>query len=114
MERKKKNESGNPDFDIMARVKQLMEERNWTQYELVKRSGIAKSTVNTWWNTNSAPGISSIEAMCKAFGISLAQFFTTDNDEVCFPTTYQKNLMSVSDRLNDKQKGTLIDFIESL
>ena len=110
----KKTTINHSEFDILARVDQLMQERVWTQYELSKKSGIPQSTISTWWSRNYYPGIDSIEKLCKAFGITLSQFFISKSDEAYILTTNQKNLMNASARLNDNQYASLIGFIESL
>jgi len=114
MENQKRSGMEHSDFDVMARVIQLMEERNWTQNELVKKSGIKQSTVSSWWHSDYAPNISSIEKLCKAFGITLTQFFSEDAELQYTLTSNQRNLISASAKLSDKQYEKLISFIETL
>lgn len=69
-------------MDAQKRIKQLMEDRGWTDYRL-KESGLFHSTVTNMFNRNNAPTLSTLEAVCKAFGITLAQFFPKgDNPDV--------------------------------
>ena len=63
-------------MDAQRRIKQLMEERSWTDYRLAKESGLSHSTVTNMFNRNNAPTLPTLEAVCEAFGITLAQFFT--------------------------------------
>ena len=62
-------------MDAQRRIKQLMEERSWTDYRLAKESGLSHSTVTNMFNRNNAPTLPTLEAVCEAFGITLAQFF---------------------------------------
>ena len=54
-------------MDAQKRIKQLMEERGWTDYRLVKESGLSHSTVTNMFNRNNAPTLPTLEAVCGAF-----------------------------------------------
>ena len=62
-------------MDTKNRIKELMDERGWTIYELSKRSGLAQTTISNMWKRNTEPTIPSLRALCNGFGITLAQFF---------------------------------------
>ena len=42
---------------------------------MAKESGLSESTLANIFKRNTVPSISTLEAVCAAFGISLAQFF---------------------------------------
>ena len=62
-------------MDTHSRLRQLMAERGWTAYRLAKESGLSESTLANIFKRNTVPSISTLESICSAFGISLAQFF---------------------------------------
>lgn len=62
-------------MDTHSKLRQLMSERGWTAYRLAKESGLSESTLANIFKRNTVPSISTLEAVCTAFGISLAQFF---------------------------------------
>lgn len=62
-------------MDTHSKLRQLMAERNWTAYRLAKESGLSESTLANIFKRNTVPSISTLESVCSAFGISLAQFF---------------------------------------
>lgn len=62
-------------MDTHARLRQLMEERGWTAYRLSRESGLSESTLANIFKRNTVPSIATLEAICAAFHISLAQFF---------------------------------------
>ena len=66
-------------MDTHARLRQLMAERGWTEYRLAKESGLAQSTISNLVARNNLPSIPTLEIICKAFGITLAQFFADGN-----------------------------------
>lgn len=68
-------------MDTRARIRKLMEERNWTEYRLSIASGLSQSTVANIFNRNTTPSVATLESICQAFGVTLAQFFA-DGDMV--------------------------------
>ena len=66
-------------MDTHSRLRQLMAERGWTAYRLAKESGLSESTLANIFKRNTVPSIATLEAVCSAFGISLAQFFADQN-----------------------------------
>ncbi len=66
-------------INTQERIKQIMKVRGWTEYRLAKESGVPQSTISNIFNRNYQPSIASLEIICKAFGITLAQFFADGN-----------------------------------
>ena len=58
-----------------------MKARGWSEYRLSKECGLSESTLANIFRRNTVPSISTLEAICNAFGISLSQFFA-DGDLV--------------------------------
>ena len=65
-------------MDVQKRIKDLMELRGWTDYRLAKEAGLSHSTVTNMFNRSNAPTLPTLEAVCRAFGITLSQFFAED------------------------------------
>ena len=99
-------------MDAQRRIKQLMEERSWTDYRLAKESGLSHSTVTNMFNRNNAPTLPTLEAVCKAFGITLAQFFTEGNSPEL--TEEQHILFAKWSTLKDDQKQALLALIDTM
>lgn len=57
------------------RLNQLLKESGMTTYRLAIRSGLSESTITNIFKRNTVPSIPTLEAICAAFGITLAQFF---------------------------------------
>lgn len=66
--------------EIIDRIKNLCEARNWTIYRLAKQSGITYSTLCTMLHKATAPSIPTLVRLCRGLGISLSEFFDTGND----------------------------------
>ena len=61
---------------IAERVKNLLTERNFSQYELYKRGGVPRSTVcDTINNHKKRVSTETIYQICSTLGISLREFF---------------------------------------
>ena len=79
--------------DAQKRIRELMEERGWTDYRLAKEAGLSHSTVTNMFNRNNAPTLPTLEAVCKAFRITLGQFFSEGNED-CGLTPEQRELFA--------------------
>ena len=100
-------------MDAQKRIKQLMDERGWTEYKLAKEANLSHSTVSNMFNRNNAPTLPTIEAVCAAFGITLAQFFS-EGDSPAEMTEEQRNLFSKWSTLSDEQKEALLHLISTM
>lgn len=99
-------------MDTQKRIKELMAERGWTDYRLAKEAGLSHSTVTNMFNRNNAPTLPTLEAVCRAFGITLTQFFT-ENEESQM-TEEQQVLFSTWSTLTDEQKRLLLDLMKTM
>lgn len=58
-------------MDVIKRINALTEERGWSTYKLVSKSGLSSSTIANIYRRNTVPSITTLEAICDAFGITL-------------------------------------------
>lgn len=100
-------------MDSQKRIKQLMEERGWTDYRLAKESGLSHSTVTNMFNRNNAPTLPTLESVCRAFGITLAQFFSEEDSPNAL-TEEQQKLFSRWSTLTDEQKRLLLELMNTM
>lgn len=64
---------------VIERIYQLCRERNITPNALSYMSGVSQSTVKSILNKESKnPGIVTLKKLCDGLGISLVQFFDTE------------------------------------
>ena len=59
----------------LAKIQEMLEERDWTLYRLSKDSGITYSSLSSMFTKNTQPTISTLEKICTSFGITMADFF---------------------------------------
>ncbi len=62
-------------MDIHKRLRQLQNDRGWSEYRLAKESGLSVSTISNIFRRNTVPSIATLEAICNGYGITMAQFF---------------------------------------
>lgn len=66
-------------MDVLARLRQLMLERGWSVYRVAQEAGLSQKTVYNIYYRNAMPSIPTLEALSKAFGMTIAQFFSTED-----------------------------------
>ena len=98
-------------MNAQLRIRQLMEERGWTDYRLAKEANLSHSTVTNMFKRNNAPTLPTLEAVCAAFGITLSQFFSEGNNATEI-TEEQRALFAKWSTLSDKQKEALLKLID--
>lgn len=96
-------------MDAKTRIRQLMDERNWSEYRLAIASGLSQSTVANIFNRNTTPSVATLESICAGFGITLAQFFA-EGDMVEL-TQEQREMFAAWSSLSKDQKDVLRQLI---
>lgn len=92
-------------MDAKERIRALMAERSWSEYRLAIASGLSQSTVANIFNRNTMPSITTLEAICNGFGITLSQFFA--DGKMVELTNEQKQLFDDWKCLTAEQKNAL-------
>lgn len=98
---------------IIERIEQLCEQKHISRYRLAQRSGIAQSSLSTLLNRKSVPTFQTLEKICEGFDISLAQFFSEDDE---FPnlTEEQKELLVKWNKMDRHQKELVSAYIDGI
>lgn len=66
-------------MDTHERLRQLLNERGWSEYKLAKRCGLSESTIANIFRRNTVPSIATLETICSGFGITMSQFFAEED-----------------------------------
>lgn len=98
-------------MEAQTRIRQLMDERGWSEYRLAKEAGLSQSTVTNIFKRNNAPTIPTLEALCRAFHITMAQFFTEGDDPIGL-TEEQRRLLSTWSILTEEQQKGMLNFLD--
>ena len=99
-------------MDINAHLKQMIQERGWSEYRLAKECGLSESTIANIFRRNCTPSFSTLEIICKAFGVSLSQFFA--EDDMVALTSEEKELIEKWAMLTPEQKDIFLQMLELL
>lgn len=100
-------------MDLVNRISKLREERHWSEYHLAKEAGISQSTLSNLINRGNNPSIYTLEKIAHAFGLTLAQFFNTD-EEIIFVTGAQKELLEYWNCMDRLQREKTLSYIKGM
>lgn len=103
--------------DVLKRIKEILDEKGWTLYKLSKETGIPYSSLNSLFNKNNQPTISTLEKICEGLQISLEDFFSaglSHQIEVESYTREEREIIDSYRKLNKKNKNLLKGFIDLL
>ena len=101
------------EFNVITRIKQLCEERGLSYYQLAKRAEIPYSTLNTMILKDNQPSLPTLKKLCNGFGITLLQFFNTEDTPVSLSET-QKECLSLFDVLTPEEQALVISYMKGL
>lgn len=68
-------------MEVLDRIEKLRKEKGWSINYLAMESGLTQSTLNNLYSRNAEPKISTLRAICGAFGISLSDFFKEEEND---------------------------------
>ena len=98
---------------IIEKIDKLRIERGWSVNNLAMEAMLTQSTLNNLYMRNTEPKISTLRAICNAFGITLAEFFSDEE----FTKEQANNEKELSDRfskLTDTQKKAFMSMLRSI
>lgn len=95
-------------MDVLAKLRDLLDERGWSEYKLAKKAGLNESTIANIYRRNTVPTISTLEAICEAFGITMSEFFAGEGSEIVELTPQMKELLDVWMPLTEEQRAALL------
>ena len=99
-------------MDVNKRIEKLRFQRGWSMYELAQEAGITQSTLTSMIKRGNPPKLDTLECICDAFGITLAQFFMED-EQLEMLSKNEKELISLYRRLTDVKQRALIDLLKT-
>ncbi len=99
-------------MDIHERLQRLLNSRGWSMYRLSQECGLSQATIANIFRRNALPSVSTLEAICGGFGITLAQFFAEgDMVEV---TPELQEIFTRWANLTPRQKGVIQEMLRVL
>lgn len=100
-------------MNILDRIKQLRDERGWSNYRLAKEANISEGSLNNLFRLNNNPTIPTLEAICSGLSISLSQFFAEGNEAIIL-NDEQREMLNIWNTLNKEQKTALLELLKKI
>lgn len=97
-------------MDVCKRIDELRKQRGWSINNLAMEAMLTQSTVNNLFVRKSEPKLSTLRAICNAFGITLAEFFEEESKE---PVS-ERLLMNEIKELSVEQKRAFYIILKSV
>lgn len=98
---------------IIDKIEKLCEEKQLSRYRLAQKAGIAQSSLSTLLNRKSVPTIQTLEKICNGLDITLAQFFS-EEDELPDLTKEQKELLNIWNDMNEQEKALAKAYMQGI
>lgn len=93
-------------MEVLEKIEKLRKEKGWSINYLAMESGLTQSTLNNLYSRNTEPKISTLRAICGAFGISLSEFFKEEENE--------DELIRRVKSLSKENKNALLQIVKNL
>lgn len=100
-------------MDVLKKILDLRLDRGWSEYKLSVESEIPQTTISSWYRKQICPSIPSIEKICKAYNMTMSQFFCDSTNTVTL-SEKQIELIEQFSKLNTDQQEKLLFFLQSL
>lgn len=97
----------------MERIDELCRQRNISKYRLSQITGISQSAFSKMARQQSSLSLETLQRICEAFGISMAQFFSEPGE---YPdlTAQQKQLLHFWTLLDGKKRDYALLMVEKM
>lgn len=95
-------------MDVLEKIDRLRLERGWSVNNLAMEAMLTQSTLNNLYSRHAEPKLSTLRAICAAFGITLAEFFSEEQD------TADEELVRRVRALSDEQKHGLLLLLKEM
>lgn len=91
--------------EIGVKIEALRKERKISQYRLAMEAGLSVSYIHDLEKGLKCPTVEALDSICYALQTTLSEFFSKPNQDIGF---------SRLEKLNERQKKLLNDFLDSL
>lgn len=94
-------------MEVLERIEELRKEKGWSINYLAMESGLTQSTLNNLYTRKTEPKISTLRAICGAFGITLSEFFKEEQEK-------EDELIRRVKTLSQENKTALLQIVKNL
>ena len=97
-------------MNVIEKLNRLRIERGWSVNNLAMEAGLTQSTLGSMLSRNTPPKIETLQCLCEALGITMAQFFLED-EQVEILSESERELLIAFRKLPETKKKALLEFI---
>lgn len=97
--------------ELLDKLTELRDNRNWSNYRVAKESGLPVSTVSNIYKRKTAPQFYTFCLICNGFGISLSDFFCDDRKFASL-NQREKEVLNLLNQLDDEQQELIINLMK--
>ncbi|MBQ7642576.1 MAG: helix-turn-helix transcriptional regulator [Clostridia bacterium] len=99
--------------DVLDKIEELRNERGWSKNKLALEAMITQSTLNNLYIRNSEPKLSTLRAICGAFGITLSDFFKNEHaaSERSLNLSITKEITEIVGKMDINMKISLLNLL---
>lgn len=98
---------------IGPHIKELCARHKMSKYRLAQLTGITQTALSNIIEKGSVPTIMTLEKICDAFGISLAQFFAGDDSHMGL-TEEQREIVDAWQNADPEKRKIILNIIRSI
>lgn len=101
-------------MDVVDHIIELAKMRNWTKYRLSIEADLPITTIANIYYRGSIPSIYTLEHICKAFHMTLSEFFTENEMSATLLTEENLRLVSYYQALNEAQQRQVLQLMQDM
>lgn len=100
-------------MNVSEHIKEIASQYGWSEYRLVKQSGLSASTISNIYHRDTTPSIHTLTIICDAFGISLSEFFDPNITHAALSED-QQEILKLYYMLNAEQRKALKELMYTI
>lgn len=101
-------------MDVLEKIEKLRTERGWSKNYLAMEAMLTQSTLNNLYVRKAEPKLSTLRAICDAFGITLAEFFSDEGHSRSDSDRTDREISKQVARLDEREKQALLTILRSM
>ena len=101
-------------MDVLKKIELLRKQRGWSKNNLAMEAFLTQSTINNLYSRETEPKLSTLRAICGAFGITLSEFFKDDTETLAQSKSIDEEIIKKIALLSEEQKKALLVILNSI
>ncbi len=101
-------------MDILKKIDDLRKQNGWSMYKLSMEAGLTVSTITNMFARKTLPSITTLSAICDAFGLTLSQFFADEKSSSFVLSEQESQLLQNYRALSLGSKDAVLELCKNL